>query len=66
MNAPVHRQLCYALFATLLTAKFFHLGLDFLFADSSKSVCDVNSAARVLQVAKLHKPGRHFLLVSAV
>ena len=36
MNAPVHRQLCYALFAALLTEKFLYLGLDFLFADSYK------------------------------
>lgn len=33
---------------------------------SFESVCDVNSAARVLQVAMLHKPGRLFLLLSAV
>jgi hypothetical protein len=31
-----------------------------------KSVCDVTSDASVLQVAKLHKPGRLFLLKSAV
>ena len=31
-----------------------------------KSVCDVTSAAHELQVAKLHKPGRLFLLQSVV
>ena len=38
----------------------------FITSPSSNSVCDVTSAARVLQVAKLHKPGRQVLLISAV
>ena len=38
----------------------------FITSPSIKSVCDVNSVARILQVAKLNNPWRLFLLLSAV